>query len=243
MPEIVLPPLTPKEIEHRDYQENLLNRGLSECWRAQDFDAERAEKLARAYVIEIFNTIRTFYRMKVGYRAEWLPEIVHEAVYRTLTVYKGHRALGISQMGNIARDTVMDYLRNTSNSEHARSEFNIAFMLTQIPAPQPDDAPLLRMAKEEARRTLTPNPQLEAVPVPDANNGTVICRRIALLDEYKRATGANDYQIYNAQNSPIHKPDFYHWKNGKLPEKSKTAKDFEAFLKAKKRPIRKSPTS
>ncbi len=239
MPEIVLPPLTPKEIASRDHQENLLNRGLNECWRGNDFDAERAEKLARAYAVEIFDTIRTFYRAKVGYRAEWLPEIVHEAVFRTLMVYKGHRDQSVAQMGNIARDTVMDHMRTTSTSEYAKSEFRAAFpVYTNIPEPLPSDSPLLKLVKEKARQSATQPSPPEAIP----SSGTVTDRRAELLNEYKRATGANDYQIYNAQNSGIHKPEFYQWKNGKLSEKSKTANKFEAFLKAKKRPIRKKPT-
>ncbi|HEY2473037.1 MAG TPA: hypothetical protein VGI45_34970 [Terracidiphilus sp.] len=247
MPEIVLPPLTPKEIAARDYQENLLGRGLEECWHGDDFDAERAEKLARAYAVEIFNTIHTFYRTKVGYRAEWLPEIVREAVLRVLTVYGDHHDQGVSQMGTIAENTVMEHLRTVSTSERGWSEFNQAFPARRdVFDPLPGDAPLLKMVKEHharTRRDLTPNPQPEAAAAPVPDDGTVIGRRAALLDEYQRTTRVNDYQIYNALKPPIHKSEFYDWKKGKLPDTSKTTKRFEAFLKAKKKPIRKTPTS
>jgi hypothetical protein len=96
------------------------------------------------------------------------------------------------------------------------------------------------MAKEHARRSAAPpTSSPEAVPT----SGSVTDRRAVLLEEYKRATGANDYQIYNARNSGIHKPEFYQWKKGNLSENSKTAKKFETFLRAKKQPIRKSPTT
>jgi hypothetical protein len=70
MPKTVLPPLTPTEIESRDEQENRLNAGLIKCWRGNDFDEERAQKLLRAYAIEIFNTICVFYRKKIGFHSE-----------------------------------------------------------------------------------------------------------------------------------------------------------------------------
>ena len=230
MSEIVLPPLTPKEIASRDYQEALLDKGLRECWHGNNFDAERAEKLARAYVIEIFNVIRNFYSAKVGYRAECLPEIVLEAEFRTMMVYKGHREQGLGQIIDSARDAVMHHLRTTSTSERAWSELKAAFSeTTKFHDSEQNEIPRSKAVKS----------QPEALP----NSETIIDRRATLLDEYKRATGANDYQIYNAQNSHIHKLEFYQWKKGKLPENSKTAKMFEAFLKAKKNPIRKSPTN
>jgi hypothetical protein len=240
MPKIVLPPLTPKEINARDDQENLLNTGLSECWRGEKFDEERAEKLLRAYAIEIFNTISAFYRKKNGFQPEWFPDIVNEAVFRAKTVYSRHRSYGLSQVVDMMKDTVTEHLRNISTTERGWSELIRAFPTrSTLIEPHPDGSPLLQVAKAQVRQSATPNPQPEAMP----SDGTVIDRRAALLSEYIRATGANDYQIYNAQNSFIHKPEFYQWKKGKLPEKSKTAKKFEAFLKAKRRPIRKNPTA
>jgi hypothetical protein len=227
MSEIVLPPLTPNEIAARDYQENILDLRLRECWHGNNFDSERAEKLTQAYSIEIFNTICNFYRVKVGYRAEWLPEIVHEAVFRGLMTYKGHREQGLDQITDMARSAVMHHLRTTSTSERARAEFHQAFSAT-TPDPQPDDTLLSESTKSQADALLRPE--------------TIINRRLALLNDYKQATRANDYRIYTAQNSNIHKPEFYQWKNGKLPDESKTTKKFEAFLKSKKRPIRRNPT-
>jgi hypothetical protein len=55
-------------------------------------------------------------------------------------------------------------------------------------------------------------------------------RRRALLQAYKRATGiASDKRIYES-DAPIHKPQFYDWRKGKLPESSATAENFERFL-------------
>jgi len=150
MSEIVLPPLTPKELAERDRQESLLHAGLNECWRGECFDAERAEKFVRAYAVEIFDTILSFYRAKVGYCAGWLPKIVHEAAFRTLVAYKDHSDQGISQIGNIATDTVTEHLDTTSTSERARAEFNAAFPARRyIPEPQPDDNSLLETVRAE----------------------------------------------------------------------------------------------
>jgi hypothetical protein len=69
-------------------------------------------------------------------------------------------------------------------------------------------------------------------------------RRAKLLAEYKLATGnPPDLRLYTASNSGIHKPEFYQWRDGRLPAKSRVTKRFEAFLKAKKKPIPKNPTN
>ncbi len=69
-------------------------------------------------------------------------------------------------------------------------------------------------------------------------------RRAKLLADYKAATGnPSSKKIYEAENSGINKPEFYEWKNGRLPDRSRTTKQFEAFLTAKRRLIPKKPTT
>jgi hypothetical protein len=66
--------------------------------------------------------------------------------------------------------------------------------------------------------------------------------RETLLAEYKAATGGpSDYQIFNAQNAGLHKPEFYRWLKGTLSAHSKTAQNFERFLREKKLPIPRKP--
>ena len=68
--------------------------------------------------------------------------------------------------------------------------------------------------------------------------------RAKLLADYKSATGdPSNMRLYRAANSGIHKPDFYSWIKGTLPERSKVSKRFETFLKAKRLPIPRKPTS
>lgn len=76
-----------------------------------------------------------------------------------------------------------------------------------------------------------------------AKPATEVERRANLLANYKAATGAMDYHIFNASNSGIYKAEFYQWRDGRLPAKSKVTKRFETFLKAKRRPIRRDPTT
>ena len=72
----------------------------------------------------------------------------------------------------------------------------------------------------------------------------IIEHRRKLLEEYKTATGNPPNQrIYRASNSRIHKPEFYQWINGILPERSKVTKRFEEFLRAKRLPIPRNPTT
>jgi hypothetical protein len=64
-------------------------------------------------------------------------------------------------------------------------------------------------------------------------------RRRKLLDEYKTATGnPSNKKIYEADNSYIHKPQFYEWRDGRLPTSSITTINFERFLREKKRPVK-----
>lgn len=65
--------------------------------------------------------------------------------------------------------------------------------------------------------------------------------RESLLAEYKALTGASNKQIYEAQNSGIHKPEFYNWLHGRLSSKSATSINFERFLRAKKKPVPRTP--
>jgi len=107
-----------------------------------------------------------------------------------------------------------------------------------IDSPAPLMVALHEQAKERASSREMPS---IAGELPELQKE--IARRARLLTDYKAATGAKDYHLYNAQNSGIHKPEFYQWVHGKLPAKSKTAKRFEAFLIAKKRPVRKNPAT
>lgn len=69
-------------------------------------------------------------------------------------------------------------------------------------------------------------------------------RRAKLLADYKAATGnPPNERIYKSANAGIHKPEFYQWRSGRLSAKSKVTKRFEAFLKAKRRPIPRNPTT
>lgn len=64
-------------------------------------------------------------------------------------------------------------------------------------------------------------------------------RRRKLLADYKAATGVTSNRpIYEAENSAIHKPQFYQWLKGSLPRHSATAINFERFLREKKPPFR-----
>jgi hypothetical protein len=64
-------------------------------------------------------------------------------------------------------------------------------------------------------------------------------RRRQLLEEYKAATGnPSNKKIWEAENSPIYKPEFYKWRDGRLPASSATTRNFERFLGEKKPPTR-----
>jgi len=101
---------------------------------------------------------------------------------------------------------------------------------------------LSQLQKQELAPIKTPPPTAELKEPPIAPAPSEIGRRKALLAEYKAAVGEpSDYQIFNAQNAGLHKPEFYRWLKGTLPAHSKTAKTFERFLREKKPPIPRKP--
>jgi hypothetical protein len=109
--------------------------------------------------------------------------------------------------------------------------------ITLIPSPRNAET---EIAPGPASDTTEPgeNPIAES----PADREKEIERRQRLLADYKAATGdPPDYRIYNAKNSGIHKPEFYEWKKGTLSRRTKTAQNFERFLREKKPPIPRKP--
>jgi hypothetical protein len=79
---------------------------------------------------------------------------------------------------------------------------------------------------------------------PETESNPEVARRAALLAEYKAATrNVSNKRIYEAQNSGIHKPEFYRWVSADLPDTSIPARRFERFLASKKMPIPRKPKS
>ena len=60
--------------------------------------------------------------------------------------------------------------------------------------------------------------------------------RARLLKWYLQNTGVTRYQVYTASNKPCHKPEFYKWVRGDLPDDSATTKNLERFLTNLERP-------
>jgi hypothetical protein len=153
---------------------------------------------------------------------------ITERVLRTITALEAagntgfrnaslaHHGLSIEQMRNTASDEIKALVEG--QSAQIQSTLN-------------------------AHADATSVEQVTSSPKALSEGSSEVERRAKLLSDYKAATGAKDYHIFTATNSGIHKPEFYQWKNGRLPDKSKVTKRFEAFLKAKKRPIRRNPTN
>jgi hypothetical protein len=75
----------------------------------------------------------------------------------------------------------------------------------------------------------------------ESEKSSVVAERERILSEYKAATGnPSNKLIYEADNSPIHKPEFYDWVKGDLKAASATCINFERFLRDKQPPIKKA---
>jgi len=117
-----LPHLSPDELSDRDHEESRLSKQLSACWRGDDFDIERAYQVMRGSAERIFDVLYVAYGKKSGYRHRWLPEIVKDAVYRTLKVSQaivsyGIPAPSISQLGDGLEATVRDHLKELKRAQ------------------------------------------------------------------------------------------------------------------------------
>jgi hypothetical protein len=69
-----------------------------------------------------------------------------------------------------------------------------------------------------------------------------VARRAKLYAEYRDATGKpSNRSVYEGDNVPIHKPQFYAYLDGRLKSSSSTFANFEHFLREKKPPTPKKP--
>jgi hypothetical protein len=100
---------------------------------------------------------------------------------------------------------------------------------------------LFRTISQHAGYTLRSSAQRTESPLPSSpltakTKGSTAKRREQLLNEYKNKTGASNKKIYESSNSGIHKPQFYEWVRGTLPDSSTTTVNFERFLREQKPP-------
>jgi lambda repressor-like predicted transcriptional regulator len=165
----ILPHLTPEEISDRDHQELRLNRELSRCWRGDNFDAERAFQVLRAYAVEIFDVVYPAFQKKTGYEQTWTADIVGDTVFRALTVYNGHTVYGMPSVGELSKTleaTLLDHLKElkTANPQAAlRTPVALTGKQASAYAAAGIDlasaSPLLLMAHEQANRSAEPSPK------------------------------------------------------------------------------------
>lgn len=146
-----------------------------------------------------------------------IADIEESGVERSVSL--AHHGLSTEQMLRAARNEVDEWIEKR---------------LPPPSSPAPRSLPLSIGPQVAA---LVPRPAAEAVPSP-APDTTEIERRKSLLDQYKIAVGGvSNRKIYESRNSGIHKPQFYEWLHGVLPNYSETAKNFERFLHENKLPI------
>jgi hypothetical protein len=190
---LTLPHLKPDELLDRDHEEFRLGKQLSTCWSGDDFDVERSYQIMRASAELIFDVLYVAYRKKPDYKAGWLPEIVKDAVYRTLKISQDHIRYGISipylsELGDVLEATVLAHIKDLKRTDQQQTE--VAAAPAWPPVGQQarayaasgidiaSSSPLLIMAATAARgapalveRTQTVNPS----------------ERMALRDAYRRA--------------------------------------------------------
>jgi len=199
-------------------------------WCIQNFscyDLQRAKDFMRTYACDFFDILKDAYG-GLAWNREY--EVAVEAIDITIKCWDN---FNVVPSGESWRETLMEtipqYLGHPLRGEPQDKE------TASTPSP------LLVIYQAHANRASeqkAPMPITSRQPEPQRE----VARRTALLSAYKAATGASNKKIYEAQNSGIYKPQFYQWLDGRLSANSVTAKNFEAFLKARKRPIPRRPT-
>jgi hypothetical protein len=239
----VLPYLTKSEVEERDYLEADLARDLSRCLRGDRIDEERAEHLMNSAAVSIFDMEHLAYSNRPGYEPEWIDHIIYESIWRVV-----QRANNISWS-----DTKSLYTSLVKTVTHHAEQIPKKIVIPpsgqtnpQVFSPTGKEAaeyakagvdlssgpPLLIAAIQQASARSSP-----ASPSLLPTDLSLVEQRKALLDAYKAKTGASNHKIYMGRNSGIHKPEFYAWVKGTLPNTSATAINFERFLRDQKPPI------
>jgi hypothetical protein len=240
--------------------------------RGEDFDTKRALDLVRAYVIVIFEMQLKVYRDRHWYSTQWIPKIIEEAISRVARCFKnrsyenpGKILEGLSNtihLHLLARPDLVphaDYLRLFPSPPTPQLLPPVQVQMTgplkydDLEASAYASASPLVLLALAGGRLPGDQQQMATSQIPENVPGTSTQgasdlseaeRRENLLDEYKKATGnPSNKKIYEAHNSGIHKPEFYRWKNGVLPAHSRTTHKFEAFLKARRKPIPRKPTT
>jgi len=231
--ELELPPKSLRTLSALETKKAMLTVSLSSYCINDDgcYNKDGAKDYLRSYCCSIFEQLKEAYSDQI-FIWDWEDQIVGEAIRITLECWDNFN--NIDPPGSfwrpILREAIAQHLHRPIRQRQQR-----------VFEPPATPSPLLSLIQAQSSR---PGPQeapSQLAPEPP-HLQTEVARRETLLSEYKAATGASNKKIYEARNSGIYKPEFYQWRDGRLPANSVTAKRFEAFLKAKKRPIPRKPT-
>jgi hypothetical protein len=208
-------------------------------------DLPRARDFLRSYACSFFDYLTKAYSDQIS-TWNWEAEIAEEAIENTLRCWANFggaqpraeqwietlRAAIVQHVGHPLRGQTRTQL--LAPSEYAKIGVDIEHASPLL-------AGIIAAHKSSKGKGISPTAAATQI-TKESRMG--IEDRLKLLAEYKHATGnPSNKKIYSAHNSGIHKPEFYQWLDGRLPATSKTAKNFEAFLKSKRRPIPRKPTS
>jgi hypothetical protein len=221
-----MPPLT--ELEHAQLRvmERDLSRHLSNCCNSRTVnDPGAAFEYARTFAVKFFDFIYNYYSMVSDqtYESHWRPaseKFAYERVVRCLKNY----TLFDTFLWNDGRDA---RLKKTISDNADLFE-----PLKKITPAKSSYPPVFVSAD--------PVTASESKPVPAED---LITQRVALLEAYKGKTNTSNRKIYESSNSGIHKPEFYKWLGGRLPNSSATTMNFERFLRGNRPPAPRKPKS
>jgi hypothetical protein len=187
-----------------------------------------AKDYLRSYCCTIFDSLKEAYSTQISVW-NFEEQIAEEAIRVTLKCWDNFNFVypKSDAWRPTLRDTIVQHLGRPIRPPLQR--------VLEAPASAPaPSAPLIMHATAQTKET-----PLQESPssLPEVE------RRANLLADYKKNVGnPSNRKIYEAPNSGIHKPEFYRWVRGTLPQNSRTTKQFEAFLKSRRKPQPKDPT-
>ncbi len=216
-----LPPKSHATLRSLEGQKTRLSSELSICIRSYNcHDKDRADDYMCTYACSIYDLLVEDYNKKVAVHG-WRRQIADEAIRNTISCWTNYNL----NAGNPTAAYWQSRLR-TALEQHTQRK--IWFEKQEEP----------ELSNRDADWTGTtasmPEPS-KTEPVQSA----LVRQRKALLEAYQAKTGASLHKIYTRSNSGIHKPEFYKWRDGTLPNSSATTINFERFLRLQKPPIRK----
>jgi hypothetical protein len=211
-----LPPLPLQVLGEVENIEEMAQTRLSFCWSTHGLNIPKAIRILSSCVVQVFDAQARYYVSLPDCSERWLELL--ESNTRAV-------AIGFCSAKG---------LTGLASQEYEQIDYELRGALT---------GPFQKWLENllQVKSSAVIQQASEGEPQHEVSLPAEVARRKKQLEDYKTATGQpSNRSIYTAKNSGVHKPEFYAYLSGELPETSQMFKNFERFLRDKKKPIPKA---